>query len=158
MKSVLASVKPNAFHRNRNRILTRFYLLEETQDQICSEMVLTATQFRLRKSRAKIRFGELGKKKLAHRALNTVSLKNFCRILALRNQKFQFMNRCICLVHRGEAVETKLLTANGHLLEQVLEQYSFDRLSEVDTETWKNIFWYAQRVRSCYRKSTSTSS
>jgi hypothetical protein len=28
-----------------------------------------------------------------------------------------------------------LLMANGHLLEQVLEQYSFDRLSEFDTET-----------------------
>jgi RNA polymerase sigma-70 factor (ECF subfamily) len=56
-------------------ILTRFYLLEETQDQICSEMVLTATQFRLRKSRAKIRFGELGKKKLALRALNTLFLR-----------------------------------------------------------------------------------
>ena len=32
-------------------------------------------------------------------------------------------------------METKLLTTNGHLLEQVLEQYSFNRLSEVDTET-----------------------
>jgi hypothetical protein len=28
-----------------------------------------------------------------------------------------------------------LLTANGHLLEDVLEQYAFNRLSEVDTET-----------------------
>ena len=32
-------------------------------------------------------------------------------------------------------METKLLTTNGHLLEQVLERYSFDQLSEVDTET-----------------------
>jgi RNA polymerase sigma-70 factor (ECF subfamily) len=47
-------------------ILTRFYLREEEQDQICSEMDLTDTQFRLLKSRAKARFGELGKKKLAH--------------------------------------------------------------------------------------------
>jgi RNA polymerase sigma factor (sigma-70 family) len=44
-------------------ILTRFYVLEQSNDQICSEMVLTETQFRLLKSRAKARFGELGKKK-----------------------------------------------------------------------------------------------
>lgn len=51
-------------------ILTRFYLREQGQDQICSEMALTETQFRLLKSRAKTRFGELGKKKLAHRSLS----------------------------------------------------------------------------------------
>ncbi len=50
-------------------ILTRFYLLEQTQDEICREMSLTETQFRLLKSRAKSRFGELGKKKLAHSSL-----------------------------------------------------------------------------------------
>jgi len=56
-------------------ILTRFYLREQNQDQICSEMALTETQFRLLKSRAKARFGELGKKKLAHRALHAVFLR-----------------------------------------------------------------------------------
>jgi RNA polymerase sigma factor (sigma-70 family) len=56
-------------------ILTRFYLREETHVQICSEMALTETQFRLLKSRAKARFGELGKKKLAHRALGAVFLR-----------------------------------------------------------------------------------
>jgi len=50
-------------------ILTRFYLHEQGQEQICSEMDLTETQFRLLKSRAKARFGELGKKKLAQRSL-----------------------------------------------------------------------------------------
>jgi RNA polymerase sigma-70 factor, ECF subfamily len=45
-------------------ILTRFYLYEQSQELICSEMKLTATQFRLLKSRAKNRFAELGKKKL----------------------------------------------------------------------------------------------
>jgi RNA polymerase sigma-70 factor (ECF subfamily) len=40
-------------------ILTRFYLMEQDQDQICSEMALTETQFRLLKSRAKARFGEI---------------------------------------------------------------------------------------------------
>jgi RNA polymerase sigma-70 factor, ECF subfamily len=56
-------------------ILTRFYLQEESQEEICSEMTLTETQFRLLKSRAKSRFGELGKKKLAQRALNALSLR-----------------------------------------------------------------------------------
>jgi RNA polymerase sigma factor (sigma-70 family) len=56
-------------------ILTRFYLLEQDQDQICSEMALTETQFRLLKSRAKARFGELGKKKLIHRSLHAVFVR-----------------------------------------------------------------------------------
>jgi RNA polymerase sigma factor (sigma-70 family) len=56
-------------------ILTRFYLLEQCQDQICSEMALTETQFRLLKSRAKARFGELGKKKLTHRSLHAVFVR-----------------------------------------------------------------------------------
>jgi RNA polymerase sigma-70 factor (ECF subfamily) len=56
-------------------ILTRFYLHEQTQDQICSEMVLTETQFRLLKSRAKARFGELGKRKLAQRATHSLSMR-----------------------------------------------------------------------------------
>ena len=49
-------------------ILTRFYLYEQSQEQICEQMNLTETQFRLLKYRAKARFGELGKKKLAQRA------------------------------------------------------------------------------------------
>jgi RNA polymerase sigma factor (sigma-70 family) len=56
-------------------ILTRFYLLEQGQDQICSEMDLTETQFRLLKSRAKSRFGELGKKKLAQKTLGAVFMR-----------------------------------------------------------------------------------
>jgi RNA polymerase sigma factor (sigma-70 family) len=45
-------------------ILTRFYLREQTQEQVCEEMNLSETQFRLLKSRAKARFGELGRKRL----------------------------------------------------------------------------------------------
>jgi RNA polymerase sigma-70 factor, ECF subfamily len=45
-------------------ILTRFYLQEQTQEQICAEMRLTDTQFRLLKSRAKARFGEMGRRRL----------------------------------------------------------------------------------------------
>jgi RNA polymerase sigma-70 factor (ECF subfamily) len=56
-------------------ILTRFYLNEQSQDQICTEMSLSETQFRLLKSRAKARFGELGKKKLAQKSLQAVFLR-----------------------------------------------------------------------------------
>ena len=56
-------------------ILTRFYLEEESQEEICAEMILTETQFRLLKSRAKSRFGELGKKKLAQRTLAAICLR-----------------------------------------------------------------------------------
>lgn len=48
-------------------ILTRFYLDEQSQEEICEAMNLTATQFRLLKSRAKARFGELGRRKLVQR-------------------------------------------------------------------------------------------
>lgn len=44
-------------------ILTRFYLYEQTQEQICTEMNLSETQFRLLKSRAKARFGQLGRRR-----------------------------------------------------------------------------------------------
>ncbi|MGA2212554.1 MAG: sigma-70 family RNA polymerase sigma factor [Bryobacteraceae bacterium] len=50
-------------------ILTRFYLHEETQKEICTEMGLTETQFRLLKSRAKARFGDLGKRRLQQKPL-----------------------------------------------------------------------------------------
>lgn len=50
-------------------ILTRFYLQEETQEQICQEMKLSETQFRLLKSRAKARFGDLGKRKLQQKSM-----------------------------------------------------------------------------------------
>ena len=46
-------------------ILVRFYLKEQSQQEICQAMDLTDTQFRLLKSRAKARFGALGRRKLA---------------------------------------------------------------------------------------------
>src|SRR5205085_6690259 len=64
MKSVLREL----CERDRE-ILTRFYLHEQTQEQICDDMDLSDTQFRLLKSRAKARFGDLGKKKLQQKAL-----------------------------------------------------------------------------------------
>jgi len=56
-------------------VLTRFYLHEQSQDQICTEMGLTETQFRLLKSRAKARFGELGKKKLTRKHLEGITMR-----------------------------------------------------------------------------------
>jgi RNA polymerase sigma-70 factor (ECF subfamily) len=53
-------------------ILTRFYLYEQTQEQICREMGLTETQFRLLKSRAKARFGQKGQQQLRRRPLRAV--------------------------------------------------------------------------------------
>jgi RNA polymerase sigma-70 factor, ECF subfamily len=50
-------------------ILSRFYLHEQSQEEICREMNLTETQFRLLKSRAKARFGELGKRKLHQKTM-----------------------------------------------------------------------------------------
>jgi RNA polymerase sigma-70 factor (ECF subfamily) len=52
----------NGVSRRDREILQRFYVLEQSQAQICAEMQLTYNQFRLLKSRAKARFGELGKR------------------------------------------------------------------------------------------------
>lgn len=60
-------------------ILTRFYLEEQSQESICQEMALSETQFRLLKSRAKARFGEIGKRKLQQKPLITVSLRTSSR-------------------------------------------------------------------------------
>lgn len=46
-------------------ILTRFYLQDQSEEQIRADMRLTETQFRLTKCRAKARFAELGKRQLA---------------------------------------------------------------------------------------------
>lgn len=56
-------------------ILTRFYLEEQSQERICREMTLTDTQFRLLKSRAKARFGEVGKKRLQSTPINSIFLR-----------------------------------------------------------------------------------
>src|SRR5262245_61870689 len=65
-EAIASSILRSIPGRDR-KILTRFYLMEQTQAQICEDMNLSETQFRLLKSRAKARFGELGKKKLARR-------------------------------------------------------------------------------------------
>lgn len=67
LRSALASLSP----RDRE-ILTRFYLEEQDAERICREMNLSATQFRLFKSRAKGRLTEVARRgiapvRLAHR-------------------------------------------------------------------------------------------
>lgn len=47
-------------------ILIRFYVLEHDRVQICADMGLTETQFRLYKSRAKARVGRLWSQRMAH--------------------------------------------------------------------------------------------
>lgn len=49
-------------------VLVRFYLQEQTADEICRDLNLTETQFRLIKSRAKARYGELGRRRFAQRS------------------------------------------------------------------------------------------
>jgi RNA polymerase sigma-70 factor (ECF subfamily) len=56
-------------------VLTRFYVEEQSAQQICDEMNLTMTQFRLLKSRAKNRFGELGRKKIQRSGLSQILLR-----------------------------------------------------------------------------------
>jgi RNA polymerase sigma-70 factor (ECF subfamily) len=70
MKSVLQSLS-----KKDRDILIRFYLNEESQEKICREMSLTETQFRLLKSRAKARFGEIGKKKLSASTIFSVFVR-----------------------------------------------------------------------------------
>lgn len=50
-------------------VLIRFYLHEQEPEEICLALNLTATQFRLIKSRAKTRFVELAKRRFSLRSL-----------------------------------------------------------------------------------------
>ncbi len=52
----------NEVSRKDREVLVRFYLREQTQEEICRDMGLSRTQFRLLKSRAKARFGQLGRR------------------------------------------------------------------------------------------------
>lgn len=56
--------------KTRDReVLVRFYLKEQPPEEICQALDLTATQFRLIKSRAKTRFVELAKRRFSLRSL-----------------------------------------------------------------------------------------
>jgi RNA polymerase sigma-70 factor (ECF subfamily) len=77
-EEVMGKILRSISRRDRE-ILTRFYLLEQTQAQICLEMELSETQFRLLKSRAKARFGEIGRRRLARRNLTSILLRRIGR-------------------------------------------------------------------------------
>jgi DNA-directed RNA polymerase specialized sigma24 family protein len=53
-------------------ILTRFYMQEQSEAQICSEMGLTHTQYRLLKWRSKAHFEQLSRKQIASRHLRSL--------------------------------------------------------------------------------------
>lgn len=58
--------------KKRDReVLIRFYLKEQAPEDICRDLGLTATQFRLIKSRAKTRFVDLAKQRFSLRNLLT---------------------------------------------------------------------------------------
>ncbi|HZQ54195.1 MAG TPA: sigma-70 family RNA polymerase sigma factor [Bryobacteraceae bacterium] len=59
MKETLETMAPRC-----REILERFYLREQRPEQICREMSLTETQFRLLKSRAKAQLGDRGQRRL----------------------------------------------------------------------------------------------
>jgi len=62
MKQVLREMSPQDFE-----VLSRFYLREQSPEQICAEMGLTQVQFQLLKSRAKARLADRIHKKLGLR-------------------------------------------------------------------------------------------
>jgi len=70
----------NALSSRDREILTRFYLREESQEKICEEMALSETQFRLLKSRAKARFGELGKRRLENRKSSNIFVRTLDKL------------------------------------------------------------------------------
>lgn len=74
-KSALMQAALGALSKRDRDILVRFYLMEQTQEQICEEMNLTETQFRLLKSRAKAKFGEIGRKKLTSSGIFSVFVR-----------------------------------------------------------------------------------
>ncbi len=57
-----------SLHPRQREVLRRFYVSEESKEEICAAMNLTETQFRLLKSRAKARFGEVGRDALMRKA------------------------------------------------------------------------------------------
>jgi len=56
----------SAMREREREVLVRFYMEEQPATEICQAMDLTATQFRLLKSRAKARFGKLCRGRLTH--------------------------------------------------------------------------------------------
>ncbi len=75
-----------ALPKRDREVLIRFYLQEQPAEEICRDLNLTHTQFRLIKSRAKARYGELGRRRLSKRTgfrqdLGTRHIKHLVRVL-----------------------------------------------------------------------------
>jgi len=73
MKNVLAQMP-----ERQREILMRFYRDEQTPEQICQEMSLTETQFRLAKSRAKAVFATKGQAALRRPATSELAKQASC--------------------------------------------------------------------------------
>lgn len=80
----------------QREILVRFYVWEQTPGQICAEMTLTPTQFRLLKWRAKAEFGTLARKRLQAQEL---------KLLATRGQ-------AVSVQHSAVGLQGQTLNAN----------------------------------------------
>jgi RNA polymerase sigma-70 factor, ECF subfamily len=59
----------------QREILVRFYVWEQTPEEICAEMTLTPTQFRLLKCRAKAELGALARKHLQAQELKLLATR-----------------------------------------------------------------------------------
>jgi RNA polymerase sigma factor (sigma-70 family) len=79
-ENIMVQILRSMSRRDRE-VLTRFYLHDQDQEQICQEMGLTETQFRLLKSRAKARFSDVGKHTVQHQPGTSL----FVRKLRLRS-------------------------------------------------------------------------
>ena len=79
-RSTLMAEVLRSMSTERREILNRFYVLEQSHEQICTEMKLADTQYRLLKSRAKAEFGERGRQKLTPR--KPLYAEIFSRILS----------------------------------------------------------------------------
>ena len=58
--------------QREGEILSRFYMQEQSQQQICLEMGLTHTQYRLLKWRSKARFEQVSRRQIASRPLRSL--------------------------------------------------------------------------------------
>jgi len=58
--------------QREGEILSRFYMQEQTQQQICLEMGLSHTQYRLLKWRSKARFEQMSRRQIASRHLRSL--------------------------------------------------------------------------------------
>jgi RNA polymerase sigma-70 factor (ECF subfamily) len=73
LREILGTLKPE-----EREILTRFYLQGQKPEQICQEMQLTETQFRLNKSRSKKKLETLTQKRLQQRPLLRMQFAAVC--------------------------------------------------------------------------------